>query len=77
MIILSLEDSQKAFNWLQASSQIYLIDQHESDFHIQLKDISFDTFLKQLAASGLVIQRLSIKQKSLEDLFVELTEGWD
>lgn len=76
-IILSLEDSQKAFNWLHASPQIDLIDQHESDFHIQLKDICFDTFLKQLAASGLVIKRLSIKQKSLEDLFVELTEGWD
>lgn len=77
LITLTLDDAEKAATWLQSSMQIDIIEQDKLDFTIRINDLSFNVFLKRLVASGLIVHRLSIREKRLEDLFVELTEGWD
>lgn len=77
LIQLAFCDQQKGRSWLRGLATVEILQESEADFSVRLKEISFDAFLKQLVTSGQIIQKLSIRQKSLEDRFIELTEGWD
>lgn len=77
LIEVTFQDQNEGMEYLKTLTEIEIIHHTETNVLVKINDLSFDSFLRRLVENNLVIQSIYIKIKSLEELFIELTDGWD